>query len=189
MRLTTYTDYTLRVLMFLTLKYRTGEKATIPEMAEAYGISRNHLMKIVYDLSQRGFIETIRGRTGGTVLARPPEAISVGEIVRFAEEDFALVECHVEGQESNCAVWQACNLKRGFRRALDAFMTELDQMTLADAITSVTVASSLLGVPQPHARIIPVVSVPVAAKAAPKSASKPAAASPRRAAARRPPSR
>lgn len=180
MRLTTYTDYTLRVLIYLTLKYRTGDKATIPEMAQAYGISRNHLMKIVHDLSQRGFIETIRGRSGGTVLARPPETISVGEIVRSAEEGFALVECHVEGQESNCAVWQACNLKRGFRRALDAFMMELDKMTLADAVTSTTVASSLLGVSLTPARIIPVVPAPAAAKASSRPARRPSASLPRR---------
>lgn len=172
MRLTTYTDYTLRVMLFLTVKHRTGEKATIPEMADAYGVSRNHLMKIVHELSRHGFVETIRGRAGGTVLARPPEAISVGEIVRFAEEDFALVECHVEGAQVNCAVWEACNLKRGFRRALDAFMMELDSMTLADAVTSTSVASSLLGLSPASTRTIPMVSVPVAAKPAPKPARK-----------------
>lgn len=161
MRLTTYTDYTLRVLIFLTLKYRTGERATIPEIAQAYGISRNHLMKIVHELSQRGFVETTRGRAGGTTLARPPEAISVGEVVRFAEADFDLVECQSEGKEGNCAVWQACNLKRGFRRALDAFMTELDKMTLADAITSPTVAASLLGVTMSRLQAIPIVAAPM----------------------------
>lgn len=161
MRLTTYTDYTLRVLIFLTLKYQTGEKATIPEMAAAYGVSRNHLMKIVHDLSQGGFIQTNRGRAGGTALARPPESISIGEVVRFAEADFAIVECQVEGVQSDCAVWQACNLKRGFRRALDAFMMELDKMTLVDAVTSTTVASSLLGVSTAGLRAIRVVSAPV----------------------------
>lgn len=175
MRLTTYTDYTLRVLIFLTLKQRTGERATIPEMAEAYGISRNHLMKIVHDLGQHGFIETVRGRSGGMVLARSPETISIGEVVRFAEEDFALVECHVDGMESNCAVSQACNLKRGFRRALDAFMMEIDKMTLADAVTSPTVASSLLGVSTGY-RTIPVAAAPMAAKTAAKRAGKTTAA-------------
>ncbi|MBX3607236.1 MAG: Rrf2 family transcriptional regulator, partial [Piscinibacter sp.] len=185
MRLTTYTDYTLRVLIFLTLKYRNGEKATIPEIAEAYGISRNHLMKIVNELSQRGFIETLRGRGGGTVLARPPASISVGEIVRMAEEDFALVECHVDGMESHCAVWQACNLKRGFRRALDAFMTELDKMTLEDAVTSTSVASSLLGVAAGRPAI-PIVAAPAPARAAPKAAARRAASAPPRPARARP---
>lgn len=184
MRLTTYTDYTLRVLIFLTLKYRSGEKATIPEIAQAYDISRNHLMKIVHELSQAGFIETVRGRTGGTVLARPPETISVGEVVRFAEEDFALVVCHVEGMESSCAVWQACNLKRVFHRALDAFMTELDKMTLADAVTSQTVAASLLGVMPTGSRTIPLMPVPQPiTTGGAKPIRRPAAKAPRRAAA------
>lgn len=160
MRLTTYTDYSLRVLIFLTLKHRIGEKATIPEMADAYGVSRNHLMKIVHHLSRGGFIQTSRGRAGGTALARPPESISIGEVVRYAEDDFSIVECQVEGVQSDCAVWQACNLKRGFRRALDAFMMELDKMTLVDAVTSTTVASSLLGVSSERLRSIPVVSAP-----------------------------
>jgi Rrf2 family nitric oxide-sensitive transcriptional repressor len=117
------------------------------------------------------------------VLARPPEAISVGEVVRSAEEDFALVECHVDGMEGNCAVFQACNLKRGFRRALEAFMMELDKMTFADAVTSPTVASSLLRISTGH-RTIPLVAAPVAAKAARKRARKPSATPPRHAARR-----
>lgn len=158
MRLTVYTDYTLRVLMYLTLKYRSGEKATIQEMAEAYGISRNHLMKIVHELSQRGIIETAQGRSGGAWLARPPGSICVGDIVRFTEPDFAIVECHVEGQEANCAIWQACNLKRGFRRALAAFMRELDTMTMDDAVAKPNVAASLLGLDRGGHRVIPVVA-------------------------------
>jgi len=154
MRLTMYTDYALRVLIYLTLKYRSGEKATIQEIAESYGISRNHLMKIVNEFSQRGIIETARGRAGGAWLARPPGAISVGEVVRFAEGDFALVECHEAGKEANCAVFQACNLKRGFRRALDAFMQELDKMTLEDAVSAPGVAASLLHVDEGTHRTI-----------------------------------
>jgi Rrf2 family transcriptional regulator, nitric oxide-sensitive transcriptional repressor len=171
MRLTVYTDYTLRVLIYLTLKYKSGEKSTIPEMAEAYGISRNHLMKIVHELSLRGIIETSQGRSGGTWLARPPNTISVGEIVRFSEPDFAIVECHVKGQEVNCAVWEACNLKRGFHRALDAFMQELDKMTMADAVTKPSVAASLLHLDSRGQRVIR-----IAAAASPKPA-KPANAS------------
>ena len=79
-------------------------------------------------------------------LARPPEAVSVGEVVRFTEPDFALVECHEEGKESHCAVAPVCNLKRGFRRALDAFLRELDEMTLEEAVSTPHVAASLLGV-------------------------------------------
>ena len=146
MRLTVYSDYTLRVLMFLTLKYRRDEKATIQEIAGAYDISRNHLMKIVQELGQRGYVETARGRSGGAWLARPPETISVGEVLRFTEPDFALVECQQDGQETACAVVQVCNLKRGFRRALEAFLSVLDELTLEDAVSAPHVAESLLGV-------------------------------------------
>jgi len=156
MRLTVYTDYTLRVLIYLTLKHKSGEKSTIQEMADAYGISRNHLMKIVHELSQRGIIETSQGRAGGTWLARAPGTITVGEIVRFSEPDFAIVECHVEGQESSCAVWDACNLKRGFRRALAAFLAELDKMTMEDAVTKPGLASSLLKLDNKGRRVLPI---------------------------------
>jgi Rrf2 family nitric oxide-sensitive transcriptional repressor len=146
MRLTLYTDYTLRVMIYLTLKHAEGRVATIEEMARAYGISRNHLMKIVHELSQHGFIETTRGRAGGARLARAPQRISVGEIVRMAEKDFAVVACHDSASEPQCAVLPACNLKRALRRAVDAFMRELDRLTLADAVSAPTVAASLLGI-------------------------------------------
>ena len=145
MRLTVYTDYTLRVMIYLTLKFKGGGVATIDEMARAYGISRSHLMKIVNELSQNGFIETSRGRAGGARLARPPHQISLGEVVRMAEKDFAVVQCHDVELESGCAVFQACNLKRGLRRAVDAFMLELDKMTFEEAVSAPSVAASLLG--------------------------------------------
>jgi Rrf2 family nitric oxide-sensitive transcriptional repressor len=145
MRLTVYTDYTLRVMIYLTLKYEGGAVATIDEMAQAYGISRNHLMKIVNELSQSGFIETTRGRAGGARLARAPNRISLGEVVRMAEKDFAVVQCQDVAFEADCAVFQACNLKRALRRAIDAFMQELDKMTFQEAVTAPTVAASLLG--------------------------------------------
>jgi len=148
MRLTVYTDYTLRVMMYLAVKYRSGGSATIDEIAQAYDISRSHLTKIVNELSQMGFIETMRGRSGGTRLARPPSQISVGELVRMAEKDFAVVACHDSSTPHNCAIFQACNLKRGLARAMDAFMMELDRMTLEDAIGAPSVAASLLGVAQ-----------------------------------------
>ena len=152
MHLTVYTDYTLRVMIYLSLKYEDGSVATIAEMAHAYDISRNHLMKIVNELSQSGFIETTRGRAGGARLARAPNRISVGEVVRMAEKDFAVVQCHDVAAEPDCAVFEACNLKRGMRRALDAFMQELDKLTFADAVSAPTVAESLLGLG--HARPI-----------------------------------
>jgi Rrf2 family transcriptional regulator, nitric oxide-sensitive transcriptional repressor len=150
MRLTVYTDYTLRVMMYLTVKHREGGMATIDEIARAYDISRNHLMKIVNELSQTGLIETVRGRTGGARLARPPNEISVGEIVRMAEKDFAVVSCHDTEHPHHCAIFEACNLKRRLARAMDAFMAELDSMTLQEAIAAPSVAASLLGLaPKP----------------------------------------
>lgn len=160
MRLTTYTDYTLRVLIYLTLKYKSGEKATIQEIADSYEISRNHLMKIVHELSQHGIIETSRGRAGGAWLARAPKNITVGEIVRLVEPDMAIVQCHEAGQEQTCAAWRACNLTRGFRRALAAFMRELDDITMEDAVTVPRFAASVLGVGTDGRKIIPVASLP-----------------------------
>ncbi len=151
MRLTMYTDYTLRVMMYLAVRYQDQGVATIEEMATAYDISRNHLMKIVNELSQTGFIETTRGRSGGARLARAPETISIGAVVRMAEKDFAVVACHDASTPHNCAIYQACNLKRGLARAMDAFMQELDKMTLQDAISAPTVAADLLGMERPVA--------------------------------------
>jgi Rrf2 family nitric oxide-sensitive transcriptional repressor len=144
MRLTVYTDYTLRVMMYLAASYPRGGVVTIEEIAKAYGISRSHLMKIVNELSKSGFVEAHRGRTGGVKLARSPDEISVGELVRMAEKDFAVVPCHDSHDEPECAILPACNLKRGMRRAVEAFIAELDKMTLAQTITVPSVAVSLL---------------------------------------------
>jgi Rrf2 family transcriptional regulator, nitric oxide-sensitive transcriptional repressor len=144
MRLTVYTDYTLRVMMYLAVSYPQGGVVTIVAIARAYGISRSHLMKIVNELSQNGFVAAVRGRSGGVRLARPPSEISVGQLVRMAEKDFAVVPCHEEGTESHCAILPACNLKRAMRRATDAFIHELDEMSLAETIAAPSAAASLL---------------------------------------------
>ncbi|PTT86588.1 BadM/Rrf2 family transcriptional regulator, partial [Pelomonas sp. HMWF004] len=129
MRLTVYTDYTLRVMMYLAVKHRDGGAATIDEIARAYDVSHSHLMKIVQELAQNGFIETVRGRSGGARLARAPDEISIGALVRMAEKDFAIVACHDPNNPHHCAIFEACNLKRRLARAVDAFMAELDSMT------------------------------------------------------------
>jgi Rrf2 family nitric oxide-sensitive transcriptional repressor len=151
--LTVYTDYTLRVMMYLALKYPDGGVATIGEIAGAYGISRNHLTKIIHELSQAGLIGTTRGRSGGARLARPPGEISVGEIVRVAEKDFAVARCHDMTVVHDCAIFPACNLRRRLYRAVDAFLHELDTMTLWEAIAAPTVAASVLGVVDRRERI------------------------------------
>jgi len=131
MRLTTYTDYALRVLMYLGL--RGDELSTIQEIAEQYGISKNHLMKLVHVLGQLGYVETVRGKKGGLRLARRPEAITVGEIIRRMEPDMALVECF-RSTDVHCRIVRTCILKNALGEALDRFLTTLDAYTLADLL-------------------------------------------------------
>jgi Rrf2 family transcriptional regulator, nitric oxide-sensitive transcriptional repressor len=131
MRLTTFTDFSLRVLIFVALK---GEqRATIPEISIAYGISRNHLMKVVHGLSRAGFLRTVKGRGGGIALAQPAETIRVGEVVLAMEDGFALVECF-DREHNRCAITGSCVLRHALRDALAAFISELDKRTLADLV-------------------------------------------------------
>ena len=129
MRLTVYTDYGLRLLMYVALK--KGELATIQEVADAYGISKNHLMKVTYDLGRYGFLETVRGRGGGFRLARASEQIGLGDVVRRMEEDFAMVECFAPSS-NRCAITGSCRLKGILKDALGAYLAVLDHYTLAD---------------------------------------------------------
>ena len=132
MRLTRQTDYALRVLMFLGLKKGDG-LSTIREIAERYGISENHLMKVVHRLGQEGLIETIRGRQGGVRLAVPPERIRLGDIVRRFEEDMRIVECF-DPVTNTCAIAPVCTLSGILSEALKGFMAVLDRHTLADLL-------------------------------------------------------
>lgn len=130
MHITRYTDYSLRVLMYLALN---GEHlATIAEIAESYRISKNHLMKVVQELNNKGYLTAIRGKNGGLRLSGPPEAINIGALVRDTEQDLALVECFEGG--SGCIISPACRLKGVFHEALEAFFRTLDQYTLADLV-------------------------------------------------------
>lgn len=131
MRLTLYTDYSLRVLMYAGLK-RDG-LATIPEVAESYGISRNHLMKIVHQLGVLGYLENVRGRGGGFRLAKPPGEINLGEVVRRTEDDMALVQCF-DAAAPRCPIANACVLRSVLGEALDAFLSVLEGYTLEDLI-------------------------------------------------------
>jgi Rrf2 family nitric oxide-sensitive transcriptional repressor len=126
MRLTRYTDYALRVLLYLGA--RPERLCAISEMSRAYGISQNHLMKVVHDLGKAGFIRSARGRLGGIRLARPPADIIIGSVVRHTEEDFDLADCGA------CIIAPACGLTGVLHEALAAFMAVLDSYTLEDML-------------------------------------------------------
>jgi Rrf2 family nitric oxide-sensitive transcriptional repressor len=131
MRLAEYTDHTLRVLMHCAAN--PGRLITIAEVAQAQEISKNNLMKIVSDLARQGVLETIRGRSGGVRLVRPPSEIRIGDVVRGAETDFRLVECF-DDTTNACTMSASCGLKGLFGRALAAYFRELDGATLADIV-------------------------------------------------------
>jgi Rrf2 family nitric oxide-sensitive transcriptional repressor len=133
MHLTSFTDYTLRVLIYLGAHRQEGRLATIGDIAHAYGISENHLMKVVHHLSRQGHVETVRGKGGGMRLARAPEHINIGAVVRGAEEDLALVPCFQQDRQP-CPIESACTLIGLLERALGAFFEVLDRCTLADLL-------------------------------------------------------
>ncbi len=127
MQLTRFSDYALRVLMYV---HAAGDRlVTIEEIAVSYGISKPHLMKVVSALTRAGYLAAVRGRSGGVTLARPAEKIRLGDVVRDTEPDLALVECL--GSDSQCAINECCRLPNILKRALGAFLAELDQHTLA----------------------------------------------------------
>jgi Rrf2 family nitric oxide-sensitive transcriptional repressor len=128
MRLTAFSDYALRVLMYAAAA--DDCLVTVGETAKAYGISRTHLMKVVNALTRAGYIKGVRGRSGGFALAKPPESISLGAVVRATESDFALVECFSPG--SQCIITNCCRLPQVLNEALNAFIATLDRYTLAD---------------------------------------------------------
>lgn len=132
MRLTVHSDYALRVLMYLGAK--TDRLATIEEIAKAYGISENHLMKVVHRLAKHGFVATQRGRGGGMRLGKRANAVTLGEVLRVVEDDFDIVECF--GTRDLCRISNACRLKHALRSALNAFLSELDGWTLADIVSN-----------------------------------------------------
>ena len=133
MQLTTFTDYALRVLISVGAK---GERelSTVAEISEQYGISKNHLIKVVHHLSKTGYLETSQGKGGGFRLARHPSKIRVGDVIRDAENHFELVPCFSSGKKQDCAIEPACVLKRALREAMKAFLSVTDDYTLADLL-------------------------------------------------------
>ena len=131
MRLTHWTDYSLRVLMYCAQSESRQTAATIQEIAEQHDISKSHLTKIVMTLAADGYLITSRGRGGGLRLGRPASEIVIGEVVRKTESDFSMVECFQDGI-SRCALMPSCRLKNVLADALKAFFEKLDSVTLAD---------------------------------------------------------
>ncbi|MFC3068148.1 Rrf2 family transcriptional regulator [Phenylobacterium soli] len=150
MRLTVYTDYALRVLMYVAV---TGEpkasgepsraRPTIAGIAASYGISRNHLMKVVHELGLAGYLETTRGKNGGLKLARPAAEIVLGEVVRKTEPDLAFVPC-LDLVNATCAITPACRLRGAMHQARAAFLKVLDSYTLADLVENRAALEGLL---------------------------------------------
>lgn len=155
MQLTLYTDYSLRVLLYLGI--HKNEKATISEIADYFKISRNHLVKVVHNLATCGYIHTIRGKGGGMSLARPAEEINIGDVVRHTEPNFHVVECF-NPQTTHCPAYSVCTLIGVLNSALTNFFAVLDKYTLADLLKKPGVISKPL-------QFVPMQTRPVPAKA------------------------
>ena len=140
MRITVQTDYALRVLMYLAVE---EGRVTIDAVADGYGISRNHVMKVVQRLSALGYVESRRGRTGGLKLARAPEDINVGGLVRQIEDIGQFVECFAP-KTNRCVVTPACGLKSVLAGAVEQFLAHLDRFTVADLVLRPRMFSELL---------------------------------------------
>lgn len=145
MRMTLHTDYALRMLIYIAT--RPDGVCTVNDVAEAYGLSRNHLLKVAQTLRGLDLIETTRGRAGGIRLAKAPEDIAVGDLVRATEEEFSLAECMQAGGGGRaCALSPACRLKGMLHEALGAFLAVLDKYTLADIVRNRGALAPLLGI-------------------------------------------
>jgi Rrf2 family nitric oxide-sensitive transcriptional repressor len=143
MRLTVYTDYSLRMLIYLAV--RQDGLATIGEVAERYGISQHHLTKVAHQLGLAGFITTVRGKGGGLRLARPAAEIRLGDVVRRTEPDMMLVPCFAASSGEPCHIGPACGLPPVLHEARAAFMAVLDRYTLADVVQKRAGLQALLG--------------------------------------------
>ena len=133
MRLTAYTNYALRTLVYCAL--HPNQLVRIQDVANAHGISRAHLLKAARQLGQLGYLENVRGRAGGVRLGMPPGDIVIGEVVRHTEGDLEVVECF-NATTNTCPLIGVCKLSNLFRAGLRAFFAELDKVTLADMITN-----------------------------------------------------
>ncbi|MFA7413903.1 MAG: Rrf2 family transcriptional regulator [Rhizobium sp.] len=148
MRLTSFSDYALRMLMFAA---SSGEASfTIEAASRAFGVSRTHLNKVASTLTRGGFLKALRGRSGGLLLARPAEMIRIGDVVRLTEPDFAVVECFATGNQ--CVLTRTCKLSGMLGEAIGSFLSTLDRYTLADIVLAPTAFASILPDAPPRPR-------------------------------------
>ena len=144
MQLTFYTDYSLRVLMYLAVNRR--RLVNISEIADRFAISRNHLVKVVHNLARGGFVKSYRGKGGGIELAREPAQISVGDVVRYTEGPPKPVECF-NAEKNRCIISGACGLAEVIEEACDNFLITLDRYTLADLLKRRVRLAKILAAP------------------------------------------
>jgi len=142
MRLTQFTDFSLRTLMFLAMK--DDELSTVSEISQAYDISRNHLVKVTHNLSKEGLIESFKGKGGGIRLAKDPSEINIGKVVAKLEADTILVECM--GDLGNCKIDPACKLKNVLGKAKKSFYAVLEAYTLKDMVKNKNQLSLMLDI-------------------------------------------
>lgn len=146
MRLTQFSNFAVRVLMYAALN--GAKPSAVPEMARAYGVSYDHLKKVAAELCRLGYLETVRGRAGGFRLAKAPAAIGIGEVIRLTEGSVNLVECF-DMAANTCPLPAVCQLRRALQEALAAFFAVLDRYTLADLTERPEALSPLLGLESP----------------------------------------
>ncbi|MEW6759836.1 MAG: Rrf2 family transcriptional regulator [Pseudomonadota bacterium] len=139
MRLTEFTDHALRLLMYLGSC--GGRMLTIDQVAGEFGISRNHLAKVVNELATDGVIATVRGRCGGIRLAQDPRDIRLGEIVRRTEPDFRMAQCFGGGSVADCPFGPACRLRESLAEATEAYLAELNRLSLAELLSTVSTSA------------------------------------------------
>ncbi|WP_047396239.1 MULTISPECIES: Rrf2 family transcriptional regulator [Chitinibacter] len=150
MRLNAFTDYSLRTLIYLALQ--PEQKATRAQIASAYGVSDNHLMKVVHFLSKAGYLATSKGKGGGLMLGRPASEIRIGQLVRLCEADVPVVECFTSpaSGETGCRIDGLCRLKHVLFEAQEALYATLDRYTLADLVSNKAVLARQLNLSLPQ---------------------------------------